>query len=109
MNNIHIGEIIKEKFVERKISASDFASRINHARSTVYDIFNRKSIDIDLLLKISEVLEYDFISEIYVQSLSPTIPSPRKYYLAVEMDEEQFLRIEDSEMMRFNGKLLKKK
>ncbi len=44
------------------MSKSEFGRRINRAPQTVQDIFNRKSIDTDLLIKISDVLEFNFFS-----------------------------------------------
>ncbi len=38
----------------------DFAHAISRSRTVVYDIFERETIDTGLLLKISEVLGYDF-------------------------------------------------
>ena len=84
MKNVHIGHIIKEKFEESHLSMNDFASKIHRTRSTVYDIFNRKSIDIDLLLKISEVLEYNFLSEVYIDKSDQN--EDFRYFLAVEID-----------------------
>jgi transcriptional regulator with XRE-family HTH domain len=66
LKNIHIGKIIKDKVNKRKISVAEFARRINCERATVYYIFTQKSIDIERLIRISEVLEYDFITEIYL-------------------------------------------
>lgn len=70
MKNIHIGKIIHEKFKESNLSISEFAMKINRTRGTVYDIFSRKSIDTDLLIKISETLHYDFLKEYYPQEES---------------------------------------
>ncbi len=42
------------------ITVTEFAKRINKSRENVYSIFTRKSIDTNLLSKISEVLEFDF-------------------------------------------------
>ncbi len=67
MTNVHIGNIIRRKLAESPMSIAEFAERINRTRPTVYDIFNRKSIDVDLLLKISEVLDYNFLEEVYVK------------------------------------------
>lgn len=61
MKNVHIGSIIRTKLEESQLSIAEFAERINRTRPTVYDIFNRKSIDTDLLIKISEVLGYNFL------------------------------------------------
>jgi transcriptional regulator with XRE-family HTH domain len=60
MNEIHIGEKIKNVLDSSDISVSDFARKINKSRGNVYSIFSRATIDTNLLLKISTVLEYDF-------------------------------------------------
>jgi transcriptional regulator with XRE-family HTH domain len=59
---IHIGKKIKEELYNQKISVSVFAKKINRSRNVVYDIFERESIDTDLLNKISRVLNCDFFS-----------------------------------------------
>ena len=61
MGNIFIGKIIAKKVKESHLSVAEFAKRINRSRTTVYDIFSRKSIDIELLMIISEALNYDFL------------------------------------------------
>jgi len=66
------------------LSVSQFATLISRSRTTIYDIFHRKSIDIDLLLTISEVLDYDFLTEIYIPKCKDI--TPKKYYLAIEVD-----------------------
>jgi transcriptional regulator with XRE-family HTH domain len=68
MKNIHIGKFIKEKFEESKMTKAEFARQINVHRSTVYLLFEQKSIDIELLITISKVLNYNFIEEIYLKS-----------------------------------------
>lgn len=59
---IHIGKKIKEEVQHKGISVSVFAKKINRSRNVVYDIFERESIDTDLLNKISKVLSCDFFS-----------------------------------------------
>ncbi len=59
---IHIGKKIKEELYNQKISVSVFAKKINRSRNVVYDIFERESIDTDLLNKISRILNCDFFS-----------------------------------------------
>ena len=70
MKNVHIGSIIRTKLEESQLSIAEFAERINRTRPTVYDIFNRKSIDTDLLIKISEVLGYNFLQEVCLEDIS---------------------------------------
>ncbi|MDY0174940.1 MAG: helix-turn-helix transcriptional regulator [Bacteroidales bacterium] len=100
MTNVFIGKIIEQKIRERNMSISEFANRINRSRTTVYDIFQRKSIDIDLLLTISKALEFDFLSEIYVKKQGGS--SDKKYYVAIEVDPSE---LAGNLEMVFNKKL----
>ncbi|MDR3226412.1 MAG: helix-turn-helix domain-containing protein [Prevotellaceae bacterium] len=70
MKNIHIGSIIKQKVIESSMTIKEFSDKINCDRTTVYDIFKRKSLDVERLIKISQVLNYDFINEIYLKQPS---------------------------------------
>lgn len=62
MKDIHIGKHIHTVFISKGLTVTEFAKRINKSRENIYHVFNRKSIDTDLLLKISEILEYDFFT-----------------------------------------------
>jgi transcriptional regulator with XRE-family HTH domain len=92
LQNIHIGSIIKEVFTKNGMTITDFSHKINRERTTIYDIFNRKSIDIDLLIQISNVLEYDFIHEVYFPQCNH--PTLRKMLIAVEVDVNEINKIE---------------
>ena len=65
IRDIHIGTLIQEKLAEKAMTKTEFANRINRERSTVYDIFDRKSIDTELLIDVSKALGYDFIHKVY--------------------------------------------
>lgn len=60
--SIHIGQRIKEELYKQGISVSVFAKKISRSRNVVYDIFERESIDTDLLNKIGKILNCDFFS-----------------------------------------------
>ena len=62
MNTIHIGKEIQAVFDETEHSISWFAKKLNFDRTNIYRIFNRKSIDTDLLFRISEILNFNFFS-----------------------------------------------
>lgn len=70
--DIYIGKIIQQKVDERHISYAEFARQIHCARTSLYHIFNSKNIDVERLLLISEVLQYDFISEVYLSKKEQT-------------------------------------
>lgn len=59
---IHIGKKIHDVIKAKGISVSVFAKKINKSRTVVYDIFERESIDSLLLYKISEELDFNFLS-----------------------------------------------
>ena len=99
-NNIHIGSIIKKKLIEKSMTIMEFAKKINRDRTTVYNIFGRKSIDVELLIKISKALDYDFIHEIYF--LENTNATPRKILVAVEIEEGEMEKLKlPEEFVRF--------
>lgn len=63
--DLHIGSRIQQVMKDQGRNVSWFAKQICFERSNVYKLFKRKSIDTDLLIKISEVLGHDFLSEYF--------------------------------------------
>lgn len=55
-----IGEIIRSKYEQSGMRLTAFAEKINTGRNNVYHIFNRDSVDTDMLMRISQVLQHDF-------------------------------------------------
>jgi len=87
MKDIYIGPIIKQKLSESTMTIKEFSARINCDRTTVYDIFKRKSIDTDRLIKISEVLDFDFVNEIYYKR-TPLPQKSQTVFVTIELDVE---------------------
>lgn len=58
--SVHIGNKIKQVAKAKKIKLTDLSKSISTSRNNLYNIFERKSIDTDLLLKVSRVLDHDF-------------------------------------------------
>ena len=58
-----IGEKIKAVLKEQRRSAIWLAEQLNCNRVNVYDIFERQTIDSELLLRISVALDYDFFAD----------------------------------------------
>ena len=87
---IHIGELIKSKFDTSGMTISSFAEAIHKTRTTIYDIFKRRSIDLELLMLISDVLNYDFIEEVHRLIESRSTSSQRKrYFVCIEADSDE--------------------
>ena len=59
-SNIHIGHLIREQLKADNRSVSWLAREIHCTRNNVYKIFNKPSLDGDLILKISVVMNFNF-------------------------------------------------
>ena len=57
---LHIGKLIREELFRQERTVTWFAQKLYCERTNVYNIFKRKSIDTELLLRISQILDHDF-------------------------------------------------
>lgn len=69
-----IGQKIKEVFESKKMRMNEFADKIDTVRQNVYKIFQRDSIDTELLVKISEILDHNFFQYFHPKT-SDTVPA----------------------------------
>lgn len=77
-----IGKKIKAVLVESKMSIQEFADKLHVARPTIYNIFDRNDISIDQLLRISKILNHDFIADVYgYEKEEEAKPEPPKFQL----------------------------
>lgn len=65
---MHIGKRIQEVVKERGISVPSLADALCITRKHVYKLFQKESLNTDLLKRISEAIRYDFFLE-YSDSL----------------------------------------
>jgi lambda repressor-like predicted transcriptional regulator len=56
----HIGKLIKAELARQGRSITWLAGQLGCSRQNAYKIFRRKWTYTDLLLKISDILDYDF-------------------------------------------------
>ncbi len=59
---LHIGEKIREKTHELRVGPTELSRKINTSIQNIYGIFKRKSIDTELLERISDALNFDFFT-----------------------------------------------
>lgn len=57
-----IGQLIKSELLKQERSVAWFSRKIHLDRSNVYRLFQKNSIDTDLLRRISQVLGRDFFA-----------------------------------------------
>lgn len=80
--DIPIGQIIREEVDRQGMTIDEFAKRISTSRTNAYDIFNRLSIDMELLERISKVLHRNFFAEMAQQMKLQLEMSPEKATMA---------------------------
>ncbi len=61
---LHIGRLVKSVFDASGMTVSEFARRINCERTNVYKIFDRRTIDVEMLVRISEILNHNFLTDV---------------------------------------------
>lgn len=81
-----IGEMINDEIRKQQISIVEFAKKINCNRTNVYNIFTRNNIDIQLLERISKVLNHNYFED-----------------LAKNMDLAKPVEISDEEIKRLQS------
>lgn len=57
---LHIGKLIELEMQRQGRSVSWLASKLFYERTNIYSIFKRESIDTQLLLRISKLLNHNF-------------------------------------------------
>ena len=63
--NLHIGRMIQVELERQGRSAAWLAKSIYCERSNIYKLFNRESIGVDQLMRISEAMDHDFLKDCY--------------------------------------------
>lgn len=58
--SLHIGHLIQEQLRKDQRSVGWLAREIHCTRNNVYKIFNKASLDADLILKISKSMNFNF-------------------------------------------------
>lgn len=78
LSKVHIGQMVKSVFDRSGMTVAEFARQINCERTNIYTIFRRRTIDVELLVLISDALNHNFLDDIMRLSgltpkFSPTI------------------------------------
>lgn len=64
MPMLPIGQLIKEELASQERTVSWFARKLHLDRSNVYRLFQKNSVDTDLLSRISLILDRNFFEEL---------------------------------------------
>ncbi len=88
IERINIGEIIREKVTEKGLSDAEFARSVGIARQNVKKtVFEKASLDTNLLCEISEVLECNLFD--YFKSNNADDKTELKATITIELGKER--------------------
>lgn len=98
INRLNIGAEVQKKVKEKGITDSQFAKYLGIARQNIKKtVFEKRSLDTELLCRISEVLEYNFFdyykSDSTCNNLDYITSREVKAVLTVEMGAEKQDRV----------------
>lgn len=93
-NDIHIGELIEQRIAEIGITKAEFGRRISTSRQNVNTILKKKSLDSDVLRRVSKVLKCDFfkyylLDELKEKETEKKEDTGKKMYVIVQIDPEK--------------------
>lgn len=95
---VNIGKIIKAIIERKGIKISEFAKQVECSRPTLYDIFERDTIDTDLLERISQALGenlfFHFISKPDIFNHQLKINDPDELKFVISCLEERLRSLE---------------
>lgn len=60
--DLHIGRLIRAKLEEKGQTVTWLARQVPCSRTNIYKIFDRPSIDTDMLARLSDILGFDFFA-----------------------------------------------
>lgn len=59
---LHIGECIRSQLSERGLTTAWLARQLGYHRTTLYKLYDKRTIDTGILMHISRAMGYDFFS-----------------------------------------------
>lgn len=68
MKDVHIGQMIQKELIRQGRTVNWFAKEVFCEKSNIYKMFKRKSIDMAQLMRVSEVLQHNFLKDCYEES-----------------------------------------
>lgn len=67
MKDVNVGQMVRDELLRQGRTVNWLAKEIYCEKSNVYKLFKRRSIDLAQLMRISEVLNYNFLKDCFVE------------------------------------------
>ena len=69
LKELHFGDCFRKTAQKNGWSSKYLETRLNYSQSTISDLFNSKSLKVKKLFRISDLLKYNWIEEIYLSKM----------------------------------------
>ncbi|PKF75438.1 transposase [Chryseobacterium sp. PMSZPI] len=90
IKSIHVGNCISRRVDELEVTIPRICKFLNTTEIEIYKMYQQQSLDTDILLKWSKLLEYDFF-RIYTQHLIIFAPQGSQHYNVVPQKKQSSL------------------
>ena len=87
---MHIGKLIREKVKEQNKTSVWLAQQMSYSRTNIYKLYDKKSIDTDVLFRISAILDFDFFSLYSEHMLNGDCPMGQERMGIVPWDKNEW-------------------
>lgn len=105
--SIHIGLMIWKEMKAKGITASSLALALNMSKIKAQEILNHDNIDVVLLSKISEILEYNFFSYYESSDVFSKIKSDKKQKTTEEIKRLKEILQEKNKIIELKDQFIK--
>lgn len=92
---IHIGRMVKSVFDDSGMSVAELARQLHCERTNVYTIFRRRTMDVELLSKLSKILNHNFLVDaMRLYGLADGLRTPLNFTLRIDdLSDEKVARL----------------
>lgn len=105
-NDIHIGKLVKSVFLESDMTITELADHLNCDRTNIYTIFRRRTIDVEMLSKLSVALQHNFLEDaMKLYGLTPTSSPTLNISLRLDDTSSENLKCLMDYIEKFNKQL----
>ncbi|WP_316809359.1 helix-turn-helix domain-containing protein [Pedobacter agri] len=105
--SVHIGLMIWKEMKQKEISVSDFAAALEISMTKAQEMLNTVTIDILTLVRVSEILNYNFFSYYESGKVFSKIELHEKNRLTAEVNHLRALLNEKNKALELQEKLYK--
>lgn len=105
--SVHIGLMIWKEMKQKNVSVSDIAAALETSKTKVQEMLNTSTIDILILVRISEILNYNFFSYYESGKVFSKMELQQKQLLSTEIERLKALLTEKNKALELQERLNK--